>query len=86
MRKLILTLAMLASVIYAPDMMARAGGGYGIEFQQRWKDVQAQEKAVAEGFAKIEREAAVDVSTGRWGVPAQAGGTKATPRPGQRSR
>ena len=90
MRKLILTLAMLALVISAPDMMAIAGGGYGIEFQQRWKDVQAQEKAVAAGFAKIEREAAGDVSsdmsTGMWGVPAQAGGTTATPRPGKRSR
>ena len=52
--------------------------------------MQAQEKAVAAGFAKIEREAAGDVSTdmstGRWGVPAQAGGTTATPRAGQRSR
>jgi hypothetical protein len=67
-------------------MMARAGGGYGIEFQQRVKDVQAQEKDWAAGFAKIEREAAGDVSTGMWGVPAQAGGTKATPRAGQRSR
>jgi hypothetical protein len=90
MRKLILTLAMFALVIWAPAMMARAGGGYGIEFQQRVKDVQAQEKAVAAGFAKIEREAAGDVSTdmstGMWGVPAQTGGTKATPRPGQRSR
>ncbi len=90
MRKLILTLAMLAVVIWAPAMMARAGGGYGIEFQQRWKDVQAQEKAVAAGLAKIEREAAGDVSTdmstGMWGLPAPAGGSRAIPRSGQRSR
>jgi hypothetical protein len=83
MKRLLLTLALSALAVWAPNVMA--GPAASFELQKAWKAVQAQQEAVAESLAKMDREAARHISgvttpagneTSLWRYPAGEGERK----------
>jgi len=67
MKRLLITLALLA-VVASPSTVLAGGGGYGTAFQEQWKAVQAEQKRIDAALNKIDRDAA------SWGVAAGSGG------------
>lgn len=73
MRRLLLTLVLLALVVSVHPVMA--DGPFSAAFQQQWKAVQAQERQNAAALSRVEREAARIIS----GTPAPAGDEAVAP-------
>jgi hypothetical protein len=73
MNRLFLTLALLAVVLSAPNVMA--GGGSYQAFLDQWRAVQAEQKRNDAALNKIDRDAA------SWGIEAGAGGQTVPQQP-----